>query len=161
MSDRDWRPIPGHCDYEVSDDGVIRNVHTGNMARPKTVNQYPYVVIRNSEGLASGGWVHLFVASAFLPPKPHPRAFIDHKDTNKFNSAADNLRWVTPAMNTKLAALNGALMRGEENGAARLTAREVIAIQISKESNRELARIYGVNPSTISRVRSGKQRKHG
>jgi hypothetical protein len=49
--------------------------------------------------------------------------------------------------------------RGECSGAAKLTQSQVLAIRQSSESQRALGRRYGVDHSTISRIRSGQNWK--
>lgn len=50
--------------------------------------------------------------------------------------------------------------RGEQNVKARLTADQVLAIRASDRSQRELAREYGVDPSTINHITRGRTWRH-
>lgn len=48
--------------------------------------------------------------------------------------------------------------RGDTHPCAKLTTEEVDFVRVTKMENSTLARVLGVNPSTISRIRSGERR---
>lgn len=52
------------------------------------------------------------------------------------------------------------LARGERQGSAKLTTEKVLAIMASSATHAELARQYGVDPSSIIHVRQGKTWRH-
>lgn len=88
-----WKPIKHFPLYSVSDEGQIRNDHTGRLLSLHE-NQYGLVCV----GLFEDGKQHqrsvpLLVAHAFIP---HPRGPFDtpiNLDGNRWNNRADNLLW--------------------------------------------------------------------
>lgn len=43
--------------------------------------------------------VHVLVAEAWLPPRPHWAAQIDHRNRDQLDNSADNLRWLSQEAN--------------------------------------------------------------
>jgi hypothetical protein len=72
----------------------------------------------------------------------------------------DHLRAGTPHDNNVDQMERGQIARGERNRHAKLTAKDVLAIRASDESDGALARRYGVWPSTIHGIRVGKKWRH-
>jgi len=68
-----------------------------------------------------------------------------------------HLAWKTPKENQADKIIHGVHNRGERNGNAVLTAEKVQEIRSLKTTmpRRELAKIYGVTPQTISKVTTG------
>ena len=125
--DEEWREIPGLLGYEASSEGRIRRtVAVGRYGANHVLSQnvsepgYPRV---NLQLL-----VHGLVARAFLGTRPKGR-FINHKDGNKRNAAADNLEYVTPSDNAVHAYTLGLQPCGERHGRARLTDAQVAEIR--------------------------------
>jgi FixJ family two-component response regulator len=50
----------------------------------------------------------------------------------------------------------GRKVRGERNGSARLTERQVLAIRDDNRSSRQVAADYGVSHTTVRKIRCGK-----
>jgi hypothetical protein len=128
MKNEEWKQIPKHPLYEVSDLGRIR----------RTTYLQPYV---DSNGyLTVAVWgdnrphrlrVHRSVAAAFVP-NPEQKLEVNHKDGNKLNPRADNLEWVTRLENQRHAiklGLRNNIARGEKSGLAKLTAPQVVCIR--------------------------------
>lgn len=94
-----WRPVPGHERYEVSDLGRVRNARTG----------YVLALIPHSEGYvmvhlgrrARCQLVHRLVCAAFHgpPPATMPRPHADHIDFDPTNNRPSNLRWLPHYLN--------------------------------------------------------------
>lgn len=72
----------------------------------------------------------------------------------------DHLRAGTPHDNNVDQMERGQIARGERNRHAKLTARDVLAIRESVESDKALAERYGVWASTIYAIRTGKKWRH-
>lgn len=155
--DEEWREIPGLLGYEASSEGRIRRtVAVGRYGANHVLSQnvsepgYPRV---NLQLL-----VHGLVARAFLGTRPKGR-FINHKDGNKRNAAADNLEYVTPSDNAVHAYTLGLQPCGERHGRARLTDAQVAEIRtqyggLAGEQSR-LAEVYGVSQGLISQIVRG------
>lgn len=170
-----WRLIPD-CGgrYYVSDAGEVRSTawkntnalgveksHRAGTLKP-AASGWGHLFVKLS--LPGGGertaYIHQLVCAAFVGPKPFPKAEALHWDDDRSNNHWTNLRWGTSADNAQDRARNGLSPVGERNGIAKLTDELVLAIKASDSTNAVAARDYGVSPTTISRIRSGKQWAH-
>ncbi len=87
--------------YEVSDQGDVRHINGRPKAiyyNPRTGYNFTTIYIPNY-GMKSIRIARL-VADAFLPPRPEGFQ-IDHRDDQKTNDKAENLRFVTQSENIK------------------------------------------------------------
>lgn len=97
-------------------------------------------------------------------PRPTPQHQAAHKCGNGKGGccAPGHVRWATPAENAADKFDHGTSTRGEGNHAAKLTEAEVAQIRemrgISTQS--AVARLFGVSPSQVSYIQSGKRWKH-
>ena len=74
-----------------------------------------------------------------------------------------HLRWATPVENAADKARHGTLNRGEGVWTSKLTAEQVLDIlrrRQAGETPKEVARLYGVDRSTISRITAGRTWAH-
>jgi HNH endonuclease/NUMOD4 motif len=110
--EENWRPIPGHAGYEVSDLGRVRSIdrvvtktqggravqvrRKGRVLRPY-VSGSGYLILRlgSDSGLA---YVHQLVLLAFVGPRP-AGCQAAHDDGNRLNNVVANLRWATASEN--------------------------------------------------------------
>lgn len=114
--DEIWKPIDGYEGYyEVSNLGRVRSLerviqrkgqHGGMTIHEKIKSQEKnnkgYLMVNlmknNRTRLVS---VHRLVAAAFVEnPVPDEYIFVNHKDENPSNNAAENLEWCTPKYNS-------------------------------------------------------------
>lgn len=87
-----WIDIPNYEEhYEINDNGVLRNKHTGKIIK-HDVNSSGYHRVSFYYGKQKRYFVHRIVASLFVP---NPQNFkeVNHKDGNKNNNDATNLEW--------------------------------------------------------------------
>jgi hypothetical protein len=165
-----WRPAPGwEGRYEVSDHGRVRRIapaggaKVGHILKPSRHPQgYRTVYLSLAPGIRKGVTVHKLVAIAFIGPRPAGYV-TNHKDGDKTNNRATNLEWVTQLENMRHAFATGLAAnraRGLRNGNGRLTDEQVAEIRASQgvETNAATARRYGIDPSTVSRIRAGRRR---
>lgn len=90
--------IDGFENYAVDERGNVYRVKTGKLlAQSKEKNGYLSVSLCK-DGHEKRKKVHRLVAEAFIP-NPHNLPFVNHKDENKANNAADNLEWCTAKYN--------------------------------------------------------------
>lgn len=167
-----WLPVVGYEGYyEVSNEGRVRRLHSptnkaksGFLAPGRAPNGYLRVVLsrHNHQKNAS---VHRLVVEAFIGPFEH-REQTNHRDGNKGNNRLGNLEKVSGSENMRHATkmgLNTASpphLQGSRHHQAKLSEEIVKVIRISTESNRALARHYGVDRRTISFIRQRKTWSH-
>lgn len=113
-SQEEWQPVPGfEGSYEVSNMGRVRSldrVVTCRNGMPKTIHGKILKPMVNPHGYESVApcidnvnvpmLVHRLVASVFVK-NPDNLPQVDHKDADKRNNCADNLRWVTAKENSE------------------------------------------------------------
>ena len=97
--------------------------------------------------------VHRLVMLAF---KGDSELFVNHKNGIKTDNRLENLEYVTAKENTQHAISSGLMkpMRSEDVHTAKLTQEQVKEIRaIDDMTQKQIARLYSVDQSTISRVR--------
>jgi hypothetical protein len=165
--EEEWRWVPGYeSKYEVSNQGGVRSHITcrgtvrkkPRLVRPWTSNKgYPVVGLVGKRRFL----VHRLVALTFIPnPKDAP--CVNHKDSNRANSHANNLEWVTRSENQKHGYRFGSIRvpgyRGEKNAQSKLTEEQVLEIRHlyrwrSPDANQYvLAHRYNVHQSIIGDI---------
>lgn len=100
----EWRPVPGHADYLVSNLGRVASTKVWRgqdfrylKSQPHSVNGYPYVQLYAAGGKVCRS-IHGLVAAAFLGPRPDDLE-VCHNDGDPENARLDNLRYDTHAAN--------------------------------------------------------------
>lgn len=148
-----WKVIPGHPDYEVSDEGEVRS---NKQATPRILK--PHRQGRGLKYLKVNLWcgsrdkrkqakVHQLVAEAFLGPCPEG-CHVRHLDGDPSNNHVSNLAYGTQSENE-----NDKLQSGTYG--MKLTVLAVKAIRSLAKigfPHKRLAQIFGVNPKYIGRV---------
>lgn len=156
-------------DFEVSDQGDLRNANTKKVYR-QCVNKNGYCQVCVSLGSRNKKKVfkiHKAVAETFIS-NPENKPQVNHIDTDKTNNSVKNLEWVTNLENSHHAKDNGLMKskKGEEHASAKLTEDNVRYIRnnyIPRDKEfgcRALANKFGVSHPIISRVLKGKTWKH-
>jgi hypothetical protein len=104
---------------------------------------------------------HILVAAAFVE-NPDKKPFVNHKNGVKIDNRASNLEWVTSRENQLHAITTGLKIqkKGSETGNAKLTEKDAVDIYNSEDSHRILAKRYGVNRGTISKIKVGVTWRH-
>lgn len=165
MSAERWRPVIGfeHL-YEVSDFGRVRSlprkvgpstVRKGRILKPAdNGGGYQWVSLyRNGE--KHKRYIHRVVAEAFVA-NPDGLPEVNHIDGDKTNNRADNVEWVTHAENQQHASNALGRFHKPKWYLRRFNEDEVREIRASPESNTDLAKKYGIDQSSISRIRDRK-----
>jgi hypothetical protein len=92
--------------------------------------------------------------------EPTPGLDLLHKCDNRKCVNPSHLYLGTHEQNMRDKAERGNQERGVDHPAAKLTEQDVMDIRTSQDSNDVLARCYGINGGTVSRIRSGKTWRH-
>lgn len=166
----EWRSVVGYEGYyEVSSLGRVRSVErvvVDKKGRRRVYGSRPLSTAALVEGYRSVGlWannegervlVHRVVLGAFVGPCP-PGMECRHEDGDRLNPRLGNLSWGTPKQNGEDRVGHGMQVRHEKHGMAKLTADGVREIRklLGTMSQRAIAQRFGVNPSVISRLKTG------
>lgn len=94
-----WRKIKEFENYQVSNDGRIRNKNTKKVLKPWIRNGYYSITLRKDSKSFTKN-IHKIVGITWLK-KTLNSNFINHIDGNKLNNKLENLEFVTPKQNTK------------------------------------------------------------
>ena len=160
-------PISGYPNYFAGSDGHIysyRPLGGSDKVRRHRVGAaiedgYRRATLKDSKGKYKRKCVHVWIALAFLGPKPFAGAMVLHGDGKRSNCKPENLRWGSHQENIDDSMKHGthSYISGHPN--AKLTKSQVKSIRKkwdSVESKRglikKLAAKYNVSDSTISRT---------
>ena len=168
MSSIIWRTLQYNGEYydnfEVSEDGQLRNVKTGTVYK-QHINKEGY----NQVCISLGGRdkkkvfkIHKAVAETFICNLEN-KSDVNHKDGNKQNNTLSNLEWMTKKENMEHASQNGLLkpLCGTDSPTAKLTKEDVIYIRenyIARDpvyGSRALGRKFNINHSSILNIING------
>lgn len=167
MSVEIWVPIRGFEGvYTVSNLGRVcrekfyRSTQVGKILKPALDGKGYLTVVLYLDELSSRWRVHRLVAEAFCGVRQADHV-INHKDGKKENNFAVNLEFVTRSENTNHAYRNGLIKIpvSENCSAAKLTRDDVSGIRDRLKAGwnqGELAKIYKVSQTTISKIYLGK-----
>lgn len=121
-------------------------------------NQRATTRIKLDDGRIVTRYVHTIVCETCYGPAPSSKHEVAHScGKGHFGCIAPNhLRWATRVSNQADRLIHGTHNRGTRNGKCRLTPSKVQKIRASKKSYKNIAVDFGVDPSTISLIRSGR-----
>ncbi len=167
-----WKSIPSFPMYDASSDGRVRNAITKKVVSPRVgARGYLHLNVYSgaSRGLAEvqGRFtrsVHRLVCEAFHGPCP-PAHQAAHRDGDRANNRAMNLRWATVSQNHLDKNQHGTMTRrpGETHPLAKLKEGQVLEI-IRKSragaSSTALAAEFGISRRQVSFIASGKRWAH-
>ena len=155
--------------YEVSNLGNVRSYFTTHgviIDEPHLLKQSlsnkGRPIIRIRDGIKKTYYIHRLVLEAFVGKCPKGMQSC-HFDDNKLNNRIDNLRWDTWKNNVLDGLRNQTASRGEKQRSAKLTNEEVLDIRqryAKGERSSSLAKDFGVTPTSIRNITSGRGWKH-
>lgn len=155
MEKEEYRDVVGFEEYfQVSNLGNVFSKRSKRLFKQtKSPKGYWTFVakIGGRQGTAHYLRVHRLVAEAFIP-NPEGKPFVNHIDGCKTNNVVSNLEWVTAKENSVHAWATG-LQLPRPSTQRKLTDDQVCEIRTSTKTNRELASIYGIDPSNIWRIK--------
>ena len=148
--------------FQVSNFGRVKSFYRGKklILKPSLHEKGYLRVVLYTNGKNKIFRIHRLVAQLFIP-NPENKPEINHVDGNKLNNFAENLEWVTHAENMGHAAAVGLNKTGAQHPLAKLTDEQVKSIRNNPSglSIRQLAKLFGVDPTVISEVQCGKSYK--
>ena len=170
-----WKEIIGSREiYEISTLGNVRTKDregargrhiSGHYLTPHDNSNGYLRCDMNITGSPKAYFVHRLVASLFIP-NPENKPFVNHIDGNKHNNDVNNLEWCTKSENEKHAwetcLKTDTATKGELHGMHKLKACDVRYIRENHVRNGgtmktgELAKIFSVNPQTITEIVSNR-----
>lgn len=148
-----WKKIKGYMDrYMVSSDGRIARI----MKCREYPNGYKYVSLTREKFVSDNLLVHDLVARSFVGPRPDGH-HINHVDGVKTHNHFSNLQYVTRSQNIRHAIDIGLIKVGEDHYAAKLSAFNAMSIRFAQGigSSAQVAKIFGVSPSTVTAIWRG------
>jgi hypothetical protein len=89
-----WIEVVGLEDYEVSQNGFIRNKYSKKLLKGHLHGGYIRINIKNKKY-----FLHTLLAKTFLG-NPKENETVDHIDRNKINNNINNLRWASKTIQT-------------------------------------------------------------
>lgn len=164
----EWRPVPGHPGYEVSDQGRVRSTDRWRWRRHARGGFHwrflPGKILRTSVGWGGYHMVHLgnplrtvythqLVLRVFKGPPPKGLEAC-HENEIKADNRLSNLKYDTHSNNILNSAEHGASNRGSRHYRSKLTEADVRSIRRSPLRVCDLAEKYGVNEASIRDVLS-------
>lgn len=182
LKKENWRPVTLPEDssfdgmYEVSNHGRLRSVDrlVTRISRGTEITSLRkgklfkigkgrtnLVRLRSTNGTVLGTGVHRLVALAFV--KGYAVGLVvRHQDDNTKNNYYKNLVWGTQADNVDDRQKRNRQAKGSMQGSSVLTEAKVKRIKklMPKSSNLELSAAFGIDPSVISRIRTGDAWRH-
>lgn len=160
-----WLNIPGFPDYQISRNGVVRNLKTGRIfnGSPSGRRGYLRTHLKNKTGGYSYRSIHSLLLETFVGPRPN--GFVGcHIDDNARNNDLKNLMWATPETNRAHAKANNRIPCAEKHRNSKLTERQVRDIRArykrgggpwGRSNTETLAKEFKVSPCTILRAANG------
>lgn len=160
----EWRQIADFPNYSVSNLGRIRHIKRGVLAGH--CNRTGYLYFNANVGFKKRKTVkfHRLACETFHGPPPSPKHVVAHKDGNRQNNAASNLRWATTKENHSDRYGHGTDPTGSRNPRSKLTEKTAAEIRAryanGEGTTYELADMYGVFSSTVQKLINRETWKH-
>lgn len=154
-----WKNIPGYKKlYQASNLGKIKSYKNGKILRPWTKNKTGHLCVDlYLNNKRRHLFVHRLILETFIGPCPLGME-CRHLDGNPLNNRLDNLCWGTRSENIKDSVLHGSFI-----GNKKLNTWKVRIIKRLIEdgylTQKEIATIFGVDPSAISNIKRKKRWK--
>ena len=151
-----WFDIPKNNNYEITENGDVRNKKTQRVLTGGINNRgYKTVHIKHSD---KPEFVHRLVAETFIEnDDPIHKTDVNHKDGNKLNNHVSNLEWVSRSRNVKHAYENG--LNYPSGGGENKRSVKVIETNKIYSSQEECAKAIGGSKAGVSLILNGKRKK--
>ena len=146
----------GYLNYEVNEEGDVRNINTKKLCKKHFDGPDGYIfhelVVDTRTGKIKFIRVHRIVAQTFKPIHFKDQTVVNHIDGNKQNNHIDNLEWVTPRYNSihavKLGLRKDTYRKYDDD-----TIRKVCEdLSKGKNSLRQIAFFHKVDPTVVFQI---------
>lgn len=157
-----WKTIPFEDNYEISNNGEIRNIKTNHIKSVRS-DRYGYdrVTLYPSGKTYT---IHRLVAIMFLSKADPSFNVVNHKDGDKRNNNVLNLEWCDQSHNAKH---RDTVLRskwtGQLNPQAKIdvsTAKNIKYGNFDGMSNSEIGKLFGLKSEHVRKIRTGERWKH-
>ena len=141
-----FKTIPGYPNYEINEEGVVRNIKKQRVVKPVKQN-YLRVTLYCDGKPSAGLLVHQLVMSAHVGSKPFGMC-VRHIDGNSFNNSLENLTYGSLTENQQDRLTHGTY-------GMKLSQRKVRIIRGLYSCGflqQRIAEIFNVSTSTISNI---------
>jgi hypothetical protein len=142
--------------YQVSDFGRVRR--DGRILKGSAAGKGYRKIILCVAGTRQHKYIHELVLEIFVGPRPQGMEAA-HNNGQRDDNRLANLRWDTRSGNFADKQKHGTATAGERHSRRKLSAPDVLTIRASTGSCKEVGDYYGVCPTQISRIRTGKNWK--
>jgi hypothetical protein len=93
--------LKGYEGYKISREGILYGTKNGKELS-YIINKWGYKRYSlKKDGKTKSYFAHTLVAMHYLGDKPFETAQIDHINEDKLDNRVENLRWISPAENTR------------------------------------------------------------
>lgn len=146
-----WKP---YLDYEISSIGNVRKNGKKIAVNHYKVGYCYFSIIKKKIK------VHRAVAECFIP-NPDNKKYVNHINGIKSDNRVENLEWVTSSENRihafKIGVAKIPMLKGEESANSKITEIEAKEIKYGHQnlSQSQIAKIYNIRQSLVSRIRNG------
>jgi len=155
--------------YKVDSNGVVYSKVNGKPMKYGISEKGYFQICISILGKKTSKKIHRIVAETFIE-NPQNKRTVNHKDFNKTNNNLENLEWATHSeqrvhcIENGIGFLKNRDNTGVKNPRAKIKDLDVINIRkiasTGANNNTELAKIYGLNESTINNIIKGRTWKH-
>lgn len=142
-----WKPSKKYSNYEISNEGRVRNAKTGRVLKTQLDDKGYAQVVLQKDGRQYRERVHKLIADTFIGTTQSNMDVI-HRDNNRLNNHVSNLEYMSRADSVRLA-----FKRGKH--APNQTAVRVVETGEIFPSISECSRALGVSVSGISKCING------
>jgi predicted XRE-type DNA-binding protein len=150
--------------YQITRDGQVWSLKSNKwLSQHLLGNGYKFVGLQDKNTLQIKTiLIHRVLAIIFIPNLENKKT-VNHIDGNKLNNNIENLEWNTYSENVKHSYDLGLhiSIKGDKIHSAKLNKEDVIEIKTMLKHNlykqKEIAELYGVDSSVISRINTNSQ----
>lgn len=159
-----WKDIPNYEGiYQASNIGRIKSLKFGKerILKPRLNRRGYYHINLCKGGKAITNTIHRLVMLAFVGESDLE---VNHKNGVKTDNRLENLEYCTGSENMLHCFRTGLQkpLLGEKHGSSKLTraCAERIKYEHQEMMQKDIAKIYGINRTLVSLIRSGRRWKH-